>query len=243
MIIIPARLHSTRLPNKLILPIDGIPIIIRTANIAKALDSCVVACDDEVIMDICKKYKIDSILTSKNHQSGTDRCAEVATKMNLDDSEVVINLQGDEPFIESNIIEKLKNAMQDSIKSANPAFMGSCCKDISQIDADDPNLVKVVVNDENFAMYFSRSKIPHNRDNLKIQYLGHIGIYAFSSSTLKEFCKLSKSPLENIEKLEQLRALWHNKKILMVKVKSESIGIDTMQDYNNALNLIKGQSK
>ena len=150
MIIIPARLHSTRLPNKLLLPLGGIPIISRTANIAREIDSTIVACDSEEILDICKKHNIDCILTSKEHTSGTDRCAEAAEKLKLDDDEVVVNLQGDEPFIESSIIENLKQSMNDAIR-AKSAFMVSCYKEIDSTNADDPNLVKVVLDNDNFA--------------------------------------------------------------------------------------------
>lgn len=241
MIIIPARLHSTRLPNKLILPLDGAPIIIHTAKVAKEIDSTIVACDDIEILNICKKYDIDCILTSKEHTSGTDRCAEVSSKLGLDDDEVVINLQGDEPFIESSIIKELKNAMTDAIQR-DSAFMASCYKVIDSTSANDPNLVKVVLDDNNFALYFSRSKIPYNRDNIEVSYFGHIGIYAFSAKSLREFCLFDKSRIEDIEKLEQLRALWYGKKILMIKVETNSIGIDTLEDYNNALRLI-GEKK
>ena len=240
MIIIPARLHSTRLPNKLLLPLGGIPIIIRTANIAREIDSTIVACDSEEILDICKKHNIDCILTSKEHTSGTDRCAEAAEKLKLDDDEVVVNLQGDEPFIESSIIENLKQSMNDAIR-AKSAFMVSCYKEIDSTNADDPNLVKVVLDNNNFALYFSRSKIPYNRDNVEVSYFGHIGIYAFSAKSLSEFCNFSKSQIENVEKLEQLRALWYGKKILMIKVETKSIGIDTKIDYENALKLIGGK--
>ena len=240
MIIIPARLHSTRLPNKLLLPLGGIPIIIRTANIAREIDSTIVACDSEEILDICKKHNIDCILTSKEHTSGTDRCAEAAEKLKLDDDEVVVNLQGDEPFIESSIIENLKQSMNDAIR-AKSAFMVSCYKEIDSTNADDPNLVKVVLDNDNFALYFSRSKIPYNRDNVEASYFGHIGIYAFSAKSLSEFCNFSKSQIENVEKLEQLRALWYGKKILMIKVETKSIGIDTKIDYENALKLIGGK--
>ncbi|RAX52074.1 3-deoxy-manno-octulosonate cytidylyltransferase [Helicobacter sp. 16-1353] len=266
MIIIPARLQSTRLPNKLLLPLDGVPIIVRVANIAKELDSCVVACDDEAILEVCKKHKIECVMTAKTHTSGTDRCAEAVSNLGLGENEVVINLQGDEPFIEPGVIEKLKNAMQNAINwgdsaldfvldSANLAldstdsasnstdssdsiFMASCYKTISDTEADDPNLVKVVVNSRNLALYFSRSKIPYNRENIAMEHLGHLGIYAFSAKSLREFCGLSKSPLEEIEKLEQLRTLWHNKKILMVKVESKSIGIDTLEDYEKAKEIL-----
>ena len=237
MIIIPARLHSTRLPNKLLLPIKGIPMIVATANIAKEIDSTIVACDSKEIFDVCKKYHIDCILTSKEHTSGTDRCAEVAKKLKLNDDEVVINLQGDEPFIESNIIENLRESMKKAIYSKS-AFMASCYKEIDSMSANDPNLVKVVLNSDDFALYFSRSKIPYNRDNATTSYFGHIGIYAFSAKSLIEFCNLPKSQIEDIEKLEQLRALWYGKKILMIKVTTDSIGIDTQSDYENALKLI-----
>ncbi len=242
MIIIPARLESSRLPNKLLLPLGGIPIIVRVANIAKELDSCIVACDSSEIESVCKRNNIECIMTSKSHQSGTDRCAEVAQKLHLSDDEIIINLQGDEPFIEHNVIESLMYSMKTA---SNSVFMASCYKNISDSNATNPNLVKVVVDSNNFALYFSRSKIPYNRDtsaNLQdvgIGYFGHLGIYAFRTKTLLEFCTLPKSPLEHIEKLEQLRALWNGKKILMVKVKSEFIGIDTIEDYNNALKLIK----
>lgn len=238
MIIIPARLQSSRLKNKLLLPLNGIPIIIKTAQIAQNVDDCVVACDDEAILEICKKYKINAILTSKNHQSGTDRCAEAAREMKLLNNEVVINLQGDEPFLESSVIKKLKNAMQDAI---NEAFMSSCYKIIDESSANDPNIVKVVLDKESNAMYFSRAKIPFPRENEAINYKAHIGIYAFSAQSLQEFCDLEKSNLENIEKLEQLRALENNKKIKMIEVKTNSIGIDTQSDYERALKLIKGQ--
>ena len=237
MIIIPARLHSTRLPHKLLLPLGGIPIVIRTANIAKEIDSTIVASDSKEILDICKKYNIDCVLTSKEHTSGTDRCAEVAKKLKLDNDEVVINLQGDEPFIESNIIENLKQSMKNAIFNKS-AFMASCYKEIDSAYADDSNIVKVILDSNSNALYFSRSKIPYNRDNAEVSYFGHIGIYAFSAKSLNEFCNFSKSQIEDIEKLEQLRALWYGKKILMIKVKTDSIGIDTKNDYENALKLI-----
>lgn len=237
MIIIPARLNSTRLPNKLLLPLGGIPMIIRTANIAKEIDSTIVACDDEMILEVCKKHHIECILTSKKHTSGTDRCAEAALKLRLSDDEVVINLQGDEPFLESSVIENLKKSMNNAIYS-DSAFMASCYKVVDYNSANDPNLVKVVLDSNDFALYFSRSKIPYNRDGLDVSYFGHIGIYAFSARSLREFCLFDRSPLEDIEKLEQLRALWYGKKILMIKVETDSIGIDTIEDYDNALKLI-----
>ncbi|RDU65190.1 3-deoxy-manno-octulosonate cytidylyltransferase [Helicobacter sp. MIT 14-3879] len=233
MIIIPARLKSTRLPNKLLLPLNGIPIIVCVANIANKVDKSIVACDDAKIVKICNEYGVDSILTSSKHTSGTDRCAEVVEKLGLNDDEVIINLQGDEPFIETNIIENLKKTMENK---KNEVFMSSCYKIIDSNKASDSNIVKVVLNSHSYAMYFSRRKIPYDRDDIKTSYFGHLGIYAFSAKSLREFCKLPQSPLEEVEKLEQLRALWHNKKIFMLEVSTDSIGIDTLEDYQNAKN-------
>ena len=251
MIIIPARLKSTRLPNKLLLPLGGIPLIIRTAKNAEKIDDTVVACDSEKILEVCKAHKIHAILTSPLHSSGTDRCAEVARALDLPRNEIVINLQGDEPFLEESVVESLINSMRHT------HFMASCYKDISAENALDSNLVKVVISNDNFALYFSRSVIPFKREdsanlsNLNANpsanplnpnqnradsliYNGHIGIYGFFAWSLAEFCALPKSPLESIEKLEQLRALWHRKEIFMTKVATKSIGIDTEADYKNA---------
>ncbi|TLD85071.1 3-deoxy-manno-octulosonate cytidylyltransferase [Helicobacter sp. MIT 11-5569] len=236
MIIIPARLKSTRFPNKVLEQIDGIPMVIRTANLAKKIDDVVVACDEPIIADVCAHYKINSILTSNTHESGTDRIAECARILRLKDSEIVINLQADEPFLEEEVIKTLKTLMEQNTKNGVIPFMGSCAKVISKDDAENPNLVKVVLNANNEAIYFSRSKIPYNRDNLEsVTYYGHIGIYAFSAKSLQEFCSLPKSTLESIEKLEQLRALENGKTIVMAKVKSQSFGIDTQEDLQNAL--------
>ncbi len=244
MIIIPARLQSTRLPNKLLLPLGGVPLIVRTAQNAEKIDDTVVACDDEAILEVCKAHKIHAILTSPLHSSGTDRCAEVARTLDLPRNEIVINLQGDEPFLEEGIVESLNDSMRHT------HFMASCYKEISKDDAVDSNLVKVVLSNDNFALYFSRSVIPFKREdsaNLSNQgtnhadspiYNGHIGIYGFFAWSLAEFCALPKSPLESIEKLEQLRALWHRKEIFMTKVSTKSIGIDTEADYKNAQKLI-----
>ena len=265
MIIIPARLQSTRLPNKLLLPLKGIPLIIHTAKNAEKIDDVVVACDSDEILEVCKAHKIHAVLTSPLHSSGTDRCAEVARELDLPRNEIVINLQGDEPFLEESVVESLIDSMRHT------HFMASCYKEISAVEAGDSNLVKVVISNDNFALYFSRSVIPfhrldsapasslrgeaeaiheskldcHDFANAKSRndgfggaksetYNGHIGIYGFFAWSLAEFCALPKSPLESIEKLEQLRALWHRKEIFMTKVSTKSIGIDTESDYKNA---------
>lgn len=248
MIIIPARLKSTRLPNKLLLPLGGVPLIVRTAKNAEKIDDTIVACDDEAILQACKAHKIHAVLTSPLHSSGTDRCAEVARELDLPRNEIVVNLQGDEPFLEEGVVESLIVSMRHT------HFMASCYKEISAENARDSNLVKVVLSNDSFALYFSRSTIPFHRldsanevDSTRDStldsthfaesrqtYNGHIGIYGFFAWSLAEFCALPKSPLESIEKLEQLRALWHRKEIFMTKVNTKSIGIDTEGDYKNA---------
>ncbi|MDA3969110.1 3-deoxy-manno-octulosonate cytidylyltransferase [Helicobacter ibis] len=233
MIIIPARLKSTRFPQKILQNIGDIPMIVRVANIAKEIDSVVVACEDNEVVEVCKKHNIEAILTSNHHNSGTDRIAECARILSLRDDELIINLQGDEPFLEQEVVLCLKQTMLNNKDS----FMGSCMKEIGQKEAENPNLVKVVVNKNNEALYFSRAKIPYNRDNENIIYYGHLGIYAFSGKSLQEFCNLPKSNMENIEKLEQLRALDNSKKIIMTKVDSKSFGIDTKEDLELAIKI------
>lgn len=238
MIIIPARLKSTRFPNKVLAQIRGIPMIVRTAELAKAVDDVVVACDEPIIAEVCTRYGVRSILTSNTHESGTDRIAECARILNLPKEEIIINLQGDEPFLEQEVILRLKHLMEREAKSRGEIpFMGSCAKPITKEEADDPNLVKVVLNAKSEAIYFSRSKIPYDRGNImeSKQYLGHLGIYAFSGESLQEFCNLPKSTLESLEKLEQLRAIEHSKTIVMAKVESQSFGIDTKEDLERAL--------
>lgn len=235
MIIIQARLKSTRFPNKVLIPIGGIPMVIRVAKIAQEVDRVVVATDEEAVREVCKDYGFEAILTAKNHESGTDRMAECARILGLAEDEMIINLQGDEPFIEKEVIQSLKNLMaKKAKKSGELPFMGSCAKAISKEEAKDCNLVKVVVNAANEALYFSRSPIPYDREdkiaNGTNSYWGHLGIYAFSGKSLQEFCKLPKSTLEEIEKLEQLRALEYGKCIIIAKVKSKSFGIDTPED-------------
>ncbi|OBV28696.1 MULTISPECIES: 3-deoxy-manno-octulosonate cytidylyltransferase [unclassified Helicobacter] len=277
MIIIPARLASTRFPRKILADIGGLPMLIKTAQNAMKNDEVCVACDDESVLEVCKLHGVRAVMTSQSHQSGTDRCNEAAQILGLSDDEIIINIQADEPFLESHVIEALQGVMKRG------AWMGSCAKRITQAQTLDPNLVKVVLNSANEAIYFSRSIIPYDRDyNLSrgknaeskstesskvesknaeskkadsstidssaaesiassAQYLGHLGVYGYSARSLKEFCALpsstADSPLEHIEKLEQLRAIYHKKPIAMTIVATESVGIDTPEDLERALRL------
>ena len=272
MIIIPARLASTRFPSKILADIGGLPMLIKTAQNAMKNDEVCIACDDESVLEVCKLHGVRAVMTRQSHQSGTDRCNEAAQILGISDNEIIINIQADEPFLESHVIEALQGVMKRG------AWMGSCAKRIAEAQTHDPNLVKVVLNSKNEAIYFSRSIIPYDRDyNLSLgknaeskkavfkaanskdvdsgaidssaaesitssaQYLGHLGVYGYSARSLKEFCALpsspADSPLEHIEKLEQLRAIYHKKPIAMTIVATESVGIDTPEDLERALRL------
>jgi len=230
MIIIPARLSSSRLPNKVLADINGIPMIIRCANIAKEVDDVVIATDSKEVIEVCKKYNFEAIMTDKNHKSGSDRIKEASDILGLNENEIIINMQGDEPFLEPEILQKVK----ETLNNLNRDFkMVSCYKIIDELSAEDPNLVKVIIDKNSDAIYFSRSKIPYNRDNAPHHYKGHLGIYGFDKKSLDKFTKM-KGHLEHIEKLEQLRVIENGEKIKMIKVKTKSFGIDTKEDLERA---------
>ena len=236
MIIIPARLASTRFPQKVLADIGGLPMVVRTAKRVAHLDRVVVAADDERIIQTCKEHGVEAMLTSTTHKSGTDRIHECATILNLDDDEIIVNVQADEPFIEPDVVKVLIEKLQALQKRKAPFIMGSCYNSINADAAKDPNLVKVIMDNEENAIYFSRSLIPYNRSG-RANYFGHIGIYGFSKKSLEEFCNLNDAPIEDIEGLEQLRAIYHQKKITMLKVASTGFGIDTQEDLARAVEI------
>ncbi len=234
MIIIPARIGSSRFPNKVLADIGGMPMVIKTAKSVEEIDTVVIATDSQEVVEIAKKYDIQAVLTSTGHQSGTDRIYEAAQKLNLDEQEIIINVQGDEPFIETEVVQAIYDLTKKNRENKN-IMMNSCYKTISNPEADDPNIVKVVTDHEDIALYFSRAKIPYPRDHHFDNYKGHLGIYGFTVRSLKNFCALNPAPLEEIEKLEQLRALYHGYKVAMIEVNTESFGIDTPEDLEKAL--------
>jgi len=234
MIIIPARIGSSRFPNKVLADIGGMPMVIRTAKAVESIDNVVIATDSQEVIAIAKEHGIDAVLTSESHQSGTDRIYEAAQKLQLDEDEIIINVQGDEPFIEIDVVQGIYNLTQKN-KHNERIMMNSCYKTISNPEADDPNIVKVVIDSENIALYFSRAKVPYPRDHHFDAYKGHLGIYGFTVKSLRNFCMLAPAPLEDIEKLEQLRALYHGYEIAMIEVNTESFGIDTPEDLEKAL--------
>ncbi len=234
MIIIPARLGSTRFPNKILADIHGLPMVIRTAKAVESIDKVLIATDSEDVVEICKSHGFDAVMTSQNHQSGTDRIYEAATIINLSDNDIVINIQADEPFIEESVVKAVYE-LTKSNADTQTVIMNSCYKIVDSHEADNPNIVKVVTSLSEKALYFSRSKIPYSRDNNLNEYKGHIGIYGFTMESLRTFCSLSHAPIEHIEKLEQLRALYAGYDIGMVEVETNSFGIDTIEDLEKAL--------
>lgn len=233
MIIIPARLASTRFPNKILCDIGGMPMFIKSAKNAQEIDEVVLALDSTETYNIAKQHKIKAVLTHPDIPNGSLRVLEAARILGLKDDCAIVNLQADEPFLEHHVIKALKDCMQNNI------FMATCAKHITNKQAQNPNLVKVVTNHLQDAVYFSRATIPFCRDNensLSTSYLGHLGLYGFFKETLEEYAALPETQLEQIEKLEQLRAVYYNKQIKIVCVESESVGIDTKEDLEYARN-------
>lgn len=240
MIIIPARLNSSRFANKILVDILGLPMVIKTAKQVSVLDEVTIATDSQEVIKLAQEHGINAVMTSVNHQSGTDRINEAAQNLGLKDDDIVINVQGDEPFIEPEVVQAVINRVQKAKDNNEDIMMVSCHKKISSELADDPNHVKVLLNAHGNATYFSRSKIPYHRDHYEeSSYNGHLGIYGFTVKSLNEFCSLDEAPIEHIEKLEQLRAIYNEKKVAMVEVESKSFGIDTEEDLKNALKIFK----
>ena len=241
-VIIPARLSSTRLPEKMIADIGGKPLIVRTAEAAKKSQASrvVVAADDEKIVRICQEHDVDVVLTDKNHESGTNRLAEAVKIIRLPENHAVINVQGDEPMINPQIIDDLADYF---LKQSLP--MATVAHAIEHIEEfHNPNIVKTVLDKNHLALYFSRATIPFPRESAgqslpkQLSVLRHIGIYAYSVSFLNTYQNLAPSPLEEVEMLEQLRVLWHGLDIgVLVTSIIPPAGVDTAEDLQRVRNL------
>lgn len=231
--LIPARLESTRLSKKLLRELNGIPLIVRTAqNITdfKIFDEVHVITDSIDIKNILDKYSISNFLSEKDHQTGTDRVAEYANNFDCD---IIINVQGDEPFIKKQNLQIILSEFENDHKKIIDVI--SLKKRIDkQIDVDNHNNVKVVTDANDFANFFSRSPIPHNRSNSFNQYYKHIGVYAFRKKALMEFPKMFISEIEKAEKIEALRFIYNDKKIKLLEIHNNIISIDTEEDFIEA---------
>ena len=237
IIIIPARLASTRLPNKPLAMIEGKTMIQRVYEQAlKAnLGEVIIATDGEKIANEIKKFGGKFILTNPDLQSGTDRIYS-AYKLLNEDFDIIVNVQGDLPNIDPSVISECVNLALDN--DCDIATVASKISDISEIN--NPNVVKIALAQNGLALYFSRSAIPFSK-NINDDYFHHIGIYAYKKNALEKFINLSPSPLEKRESLEQLRALENGMKIAVKIVNAHPLSVDTQEDLDKVINLIKSQ--
>ncbi|WP_295160287.1 3-deoxy-manno-octulosonate cytidylyltransferase [uncultured Brachyspira sp.] len=236
--IIPARYESSRFPKKLTYKLLGKPIIIAVYDNIKAcrrVNDCIVAADSNEIMDICKKNNAKSVMTSKDHTSGTSRIIEVAKKI---DSEIIINVQGDEPLIDESVINPIIDAFDD--ENTHIVTLKTKIEGNSSLIKDE-NAVKVVTDINGYAMYFSRAAIPYKRfdQNINVEYYKHIGVYAFRRDILLKIDKLEECSYENIEKLEQLRWLYNGIRIKVLETNKFLHGIDTKEDLDIVQNYLR----
>ena len=236
--VIPARYASTRFPAKLMQDLGGKTVILRTYEAAQQshlFDDVFVVTDSDLIFDEIVSNGGKAIRSIKEHESGSDRIAEAVENLEVD---IVVNVQGDEPFINTLALEKLIAVYKnDTDKKVDLASL--MCEIKEEDEINNPNNVKVVVDQNGFALYFSRSVIPYPREkNVGVRYMQHIGIYAFRKQALLDFYNLPMKSLEASEKLEQLRYLEFGKRIKMIETTAKSIGIDTPEDLEKARRLL-----
>jgi 3-deoxy-manno-octulosonate cytidylyltransferase (CMP-KDO synthetase) len=233
-ILIPARLASTRLANKPLADIAGLPMVVRVAQrVARAGASrVVVAADSALIVQACKAHGIDALLTRADHASGSDRLAEACELLGLPDQDIVVNVQGDEPLMPPELVSAVAKLLMDT----GEASISTAAHAIDSLaDFQNPNVVKVVCDRNGLAHYFSRAPIPYPRDTPdqlpQPAPLRHIGIYGYRVGFLRQFPKLTQAPTELAESLEQLRAMWHGHRIAVhVTADAPGPGVDTPAD-------------
>ena len=236
--VIPARFASSRFPGKVLKDIAGKPMIQRVyeqANKSQLLDQLFVAVDDERVLKVVEGFGGKAVMTKIEHQSGTDRLAEAVEKI---DADIVVNIQGDQPLFDSNMIDEAVQPMLDDTLIQ----MSTLKTKIEKEDYADPAVVKVVTDEDDFALYFSRSLIPYSRDNVEVNIYEHVGLYVYRKEFLFTISKLPQTYLEKIEMLEQLRVLEKGYKIKVIETKSDSISgisVDTPEDLIKVERLIK----
>jgi 3-deoxy-manno-octulosonate cytidylyltransferase (CMP-KDO synthetase) len=240
---IPARYNASRFPGKLLKDLGGKSVIVRTYESAlqtKLFDEVYVVTDSDVIFSEIQRIGGKVIMSKKEHDCGSDRIAEAVEDMNVD---VVVNVQGDEPFIDKVSLEKLINVFHEDVnKEIDLASLK--VKMNEKEDIENPNNVKVITDINNFAIYFSRSVIPYHRDkDINATYFKHKGVYAFRKEALMDFYTTPMTPLEATEKIEAIRYLEVGKKIKMIETSVESIGIDTPADLEKALKIIRNNEQ
>ncbi|MBS0445606.1 MAG: 3-deoxy-manno-octulosonate cytidylyltransferase [Proteobacteria bacterium] len=247
-VLIPARLASTRLPNKPLADLGGVPMVVRVAQRAagSAARAVVVAADHEDIVAACRAHGITALLTRNDHPTGSDRLAEACELLGLAGTDIVVNVQGDEPLIAPGLIDACASLLSER---AADCVMSTAAHRIHAADElDNPNIVKVVLDAQSRALYFSRAAIPWWRDGRSAGQivpddpapLRHMGIYAYQAGFLRRFPQLPVSPLERIEALEQLRVLWHGERIAVhVSDEQPGPGVDTPEDLERVQALFR----
>ena len=250
-VLIPARMASTRLPNKPLADIHKVPMVVRVAQRAaqSSASQVVVAADSPVIVQACQDHGVRAVLTRADHPSGSDRLAEACTLLGLSADEVVVNVQGDEPLIDPALIDAVAHLLQ----SRPDCAMSTAAHAIEDLaDFINPNVVKVVLDARHTALYFSRAPIPTGRDFEDQAWwkssgiappLRHVGIYGYRAGFLGIFPTLPQAPIEQLESLEQLRALWHGHRIAVhITDKAPGIGVDTPEDLERVRRLLADPS-
>ncbi len=244
--IIPARFGSMRFEGKLLADLCGKPVVQHTwenAKKSKSLEDLIIATDDKRVYNVCKGFGAKAIYTSKAHKSGSDRLTEVVSDI---DTKIVVNIQADEPFIHPSMIDDVVSPV---LKDKDTQMATLCHKIRNEREVLDPNVVKVVFDRKGFALYFSRVPIPYDRrlnestSQRAPKYYKHIGLYAYTKDFLFTFKSLPQSPLEKIEKLEQLRVIENGYKIKVIETMHDTVGIDTPEDLVKATELIKGSKQ
>lgn len=247
VIIIPARYDSSRLPGKPLADIAGKPLIQRVYDCAlqTGADMVVVATDDERIKKVVEEFGGRTCITSSSHQSGTDRIAEAIAILGLGEEEVIINLQGDEPMMPPGLVKQVARMLE----SNNDAVMATACHAFDDMETmTNPNVVKVVLDKNHRALYFSRAPIPWHRDIMggtgrAVAALRHIGLYAYRAGFVSRYASWPVCPLEEVERLEQLRVLWHGEKIMVCQSDSlPEAGVDTPEDLERVRRFFQRQA-
>lgn len=245
VVLIPARMASTRLPGKPLADIGGLPMVVRVAQRAAESGAAqvVVAADDAHIVQACEAHGVRALLTRAGHASGSDRLAEACELLGLDGDTVVVNVQGDEPLIDPRLVHQCA----ELLNAAGDCVMSTAAHPITTLgDYLDPNVVKVVLDARQRALYFSRAPIPWRRDGapqvlpLQPPALRHVGLYAYRAGYLRGFPRLAVAAVEQVEALEQLRVLWHGQRIAVhISATAPGIGVDTPQDLERVRALFR----
>ena len=249
-VVIPARYASSRLPAKPLLDIGGKPMVVRVAEqaLASGAEEVIVATDHVEIVTVVERYGFKALMTREDHVSGTDRLAEVAAYFQWADDVLVVNVQGDEPLIDPELIKQVASDL-NAQSQASIATVSHAIHDKETML--NPNVVKVVMDADGYAMYFSRAPIPYPRDAFAeghglphgLPVYRHVGIYAYRAGFLHAYTQLSPAPVERFEALEQLRAMWHGYKIsVSIVSKAPANGVDTLDDLEMVRQIILSQS-